>query len=68
MKLKNLTMKQQLSIIGVLSVVVIVFLIGSQSYFHTKEISQLTTRCLEIDGGATIETSFLNLSYSFSCE
>ncbi|CEG25616.1 hypothetical protein [Bacillus sp. B-jedd] len=44
------------------------FLTGSQSYFHYKEINFATDKCYEVGGSPVVETSFLALSYSFSCE
>lgn len=54
-------------VIGTLCFVV-VFLIGMQSYFHNKEIRFASERCHEVGGTPAIESDFLALSYSFSCE
>lgn len=68
MKLKKLTGKQGLAIMVSVLLVTGAFLIATQSYFHTKEIKMASEGCYDIDGDVVLETSFLNLSYSFSCE
>ncbi|WP_067729829.1 hypothetical protein [Oceanobacillus damuensis] len=54
--------------IGVLSFVTVAFLISTQSYFNNKEISLASDRCYEIGGMPKVESDFLNLNYSFSCQ
>ncbi|RHW41532.1 hypothetical protein D1B31_07360 [Neobacillus notoginsengisoli] len=56
--------------IGLIAVAafVIVFLTGSQSYFNYKEINFATDKCLEIGGSPVVQSSFLALNFSFSCE
>ena len=68
MKLKKATIKQLLLIIGILTPIVIVFLIGTQSYFNSKEVRLASEICLENEGAVIVEKTFLNLDYSFSCE
>ncbi|WP_342513776.1 hypothetical protein MKY34_03015 [Sporosarcina sp. FSL K6-1522] len=68
MKLKKLTGKQRLAIIAPLTFVMMAFLVGAQSYFNNKEIGFASTECLEQGGSITVETSFLALEYSFSCD
>ncbi|MFS0575063.1 hypothetical protein AB1K83_05485 [Sporosarcina sp. 179-K 3D1 HS] len=59
---------------GVLSVVVLAlfalsFLTHSYSYFHTKEINLLSTRCYENDGKVLLEIhNNLTGAYSFECQ
>lgn len=55
------------AIIG-FSLVMVVFLVGVSVYFNTKEINNASERCYEIGGMPTVETSFLTINYSFSCE
>jgi len=43
------------------------FLTGAQSYFNHKEINYASEKCYEVGGSPVVETSFLALSYSFSC-
>ncbi len=68
MKLKRLTIKQRLSILVPLTLVVMAFLIASKSYFNNQEISMFSTSCFEQEGYPVVETTFLTLDYSFSCE
>lgn len=55
-------------LIGVLALVTVIFLIGSQSYFNNKEIKNASEKCYEIGGTANVKMDLLSLSYSFSCE
>jgi hypothetical protein len=50
------------------AVLVTVFLIGIQSYFHSKEAQSLTEGCREVGGTPLLEIDTFVLSYSFSCE
>lgn len=54
--------------LGTLIFVMTVFLIGTQSYFNNKEISFANDGCLEAGGMPELQSSFLNLSYSFICQ
>lgn len=51
-----------------LMVFVAIFSLGVSAYFNSKELSLAERRCHEIGGSPKIESSFMNLSYSFSCE
>ncbi|KGP71777.1 hypothetical protein N782_16660 [Pontibacillus yanchengensis Y32] len=51
-----------------LSFLMVLFLYGTQSYFHYKEINLASDRCYEIGGTPIIEKDFLASNYSFSCE
>lgn len=51
-----------------LSFLTVVFLIGTQSYFNNKEINFASDRCYEIGGTPKVESEFLALDYSFSCQ
>ncbi|GAA0289011.1 hypothetical protein GGQ92_002357 [Gracilibacillus halotolerans] len=55
-------------LIGILTLVTVLFLIGTQSYFNNKEIELATDKCYEIGGTAKVKMDLLSLSYSFSCE
>ena len=55
-------------LIGILTLVTVFFLIGTQSYFNNKEIKLATDKCYEIGGTAKVKMDLLALSYSFSCE
>lgn len=68
MNLKKATIKQMVLIIGILTPVIIAFLIGTKSYFNSKEIKLAGESCLENEGIVVVEKTFLNLDYSFSCE
>lgn len=54
--------------IGVLSFVMISFLVSTKSYFNNKEIGLANDKCYEIGGMPKVESDFLTLNYSFSCE
>lgn len=54
--------------IGALSFVMIAFLVSAKSYFNNKEISLANDRCYEIGGMPKVESDFLTLNYSFSCQ
>lgn len=54
--------------ISVLSFVAVAFLISTQSYFNNKEISLASERCYDIGGMPKLESDFLHLNYSFSCQ
>ncbi|WP_203363894.1 hypothetical protein [Bacillus sp. REN10] len=68
MKRTRLTNLQRLSLIMSLALVLVAFLIGSKSYFNTKELHSLSENCHTMNGLPTVEMSFMNLEYSFSCE
>ena len=55
-------------LIGVLTLVTTLFLVGTQSYFHNKEINYASDKCYEIGGSPKVKSDFLALNYSFSCE
>ncbi|MDV2682958.1 hypothetical protein RYX56_01075 [Alkalihalophilus lindianensis] len=50
------------------AVLVAVFLLGTQSYFHSKEVQSLTEGCREVGGTPLLEIDTFVLAYSFSCE
>ncbi|REB07357.1 hypothetical protein DVB69_11020 [Sporosarcina sp. BI001-red] len=54
--------------LGTLIFVMTVFLISTQSYFNNKEIGLANDGCPEIGGIPDLQSSFLNLTYSFSCD
>ena len=54
--------------LGTLIFVMTVFLVMTQSYFNSKEISLANNGCLEAGGMPELQSSFLDLSYSFSCQ
>lgn len=47
---------------------IIVAIIGSLSYFNTKEVNLLETKCEQSDGESVIDKSFLTIEYSFECK
>lgn len=53
--------------IGVL-LLMVMFLVGAQSYFSHKEINLASERCLEIGGVPQVTSGFLTINYSFSCD
>ncbi|WP_368504964.1 hypothetical protein AB3N04_04765 [Alkalihalophilus sp. As8PL] len=50
------------------AVLVSVVLVGTQSYFHSKEVQSLTEGCREVGGTPLLEIDTFVLAYSFSCE
>ncbi|MGG3802698.1 hypothetical protein [Metabacillus fastidiosus] len=55
--------------IGILSLVITIFLIGSESYFTRQEIRALNDGCHKVGGNPILEVEgFLGLNYYFSCE
>ena len=68
MKLKKLTIKQCLSVLASLTLVMITFLISTESYFNNQEIKMASNGCFEQGGYPVVETTSLTLNYSFSCE
>ena len=52
----------------VLTLLTIVFAIGTQSFFSNKEINLASDKCYEAGGTPTVESSFLAVNYSFSCQ
>lgn len=44
-----------------------IFLVGTQSYFNSKEIDNASNQCYDIGGTPEVESSFLAISYSFEC-
>ena len=56
------------SVLGSLGVVTIAFLIASEAYFNSKEVSLATDRCFEDGGSPVVELAVLNLEYTFECK
>lgn len=67
---RRLMKKKTKGVIAVctLSFLTIVFLIGIQSYFNKKEINLASDKCYGVGGMPKIESEFLALDYSFSCQ
>lgn len=53
--------------IGVLSLLAVVFIFGTQVFFNNKEINNFSEKCYENGGTPKVERDFLSLNYSFSC-
>lgn len=49
------------------TVVMVMFLVGTQSYFNNKEIENASEQCYEIGGTPEVESDFLAMNYSFEC-
>ncbi|MGG3797988.1 hypothetical protein [Metabacillus fastidiosus] len=55
--------------IGILSLVITILLIGSESYFTRQEIRALNDGCHKVGGNPILKVEgFLGHNYSFSCE
>jgi len=68
MNFKTLTIKQQLLIVIPFVFMIVAILIGSKSYFNHQEIKLASSGCEVQGGNPVVETTFLTLGYSFSCE
>lgn len=55
-------------LIMVVAVFVVLILIGAKSYFNTELLKSLNEGCHDQNGTVEMQTTFLNLDYSFSCE
>lgn len=49
-------------------ILIVLILIGSQSYLNTKEIEKLENKCEQSGGTSKLDASVLNIGYSFECE
>lgn len=67
-KLEKITVPRTLALLSALTCVMAAFLIGSQSYFNSKEISNASEKCLKNEGVVIVEKTMLNLDYTFSCK
>jgi hypothetical protein len=64
----NSKTKWVIAALGTLTVVMVIFLIGTQSYFNKKVIKNASDQCFEIGGTPAVESDFLAVNYSFKCE
>ncbi|UOQ87199.1 hypothetical protein [Gracilibacillus salinarum] len=51
-----------------LALLITLFLIGTQAYFHKNEINLASDRCQESGGIPEVESDLLSLHYTFSCD
>lgn len=58
MKLKKGRIKQMALIMGILTPVIIAFLIGTKIFFNSKEIKSAGEKCLENEGIVIVEKHF----------
>ena len=63
----NLKIKIGLGLVA-FAVLLSLFMVGTQAYFNSKEIRFASEGCLEQGGTIIVETTFMNLDYSFTCE
>ncbi|MGR9049530.1 hypothetical protein ACQ4XT_12975 [Halobacillus faecis] len=50
-----------------LTMIMGIFLVGTQSYFNIKEINNASDQCYEIGGTPEVESDFMAINYSFEC-
>lgn len=68
MKLKSLSLYQQLTLVLSSVIFIASLLFFSKVYFTNKEVSLLFEQCLENDGSPDLYISTLHVDYSFACK
>jgi hypothetical protein len=65
---KNLALPKRLLLLGSVTFVLFAFLIAIQSYFHNKEVHNLSSKCYDRGGSPSVKMTPLLLGYSFTCK
>lgn len=52
----------------IIPVIIMLALVGSNSYFNTKEINNLKSKCEQSGGTSKLDAAVLNIAYSFECK